>query len=212
MFTKDKSLISSSVTGCFPDMDSLYSTIPREARLHMERVAGYGETLYRYMLRKDAQLVSCEMGGEVERYSKRIFQYHDIGRHYIPVSIVNKAGSLTDEEYQIVKNHTINAEKAIKSIYHAPFPDSVMKQLHDVAVFHHERYDGKGYPYGLRGTQIPFGARICAVVDTYDGITSWKPYKRQTTKREAIEIIKNEAGSQFDPYIVDMFCSCAVFM
>ena len=212
MFTKDKSLISSSEIGYFPDLNSLYSTIPREARLHMERVARYGEILYRYMLRENPPLVIGELGKDFERYNENVFQMHDIGRHYIPVAIVNKAGELTEEEYQIIKNHTVNAEKAINSIYKPPFPDTVMKQFHDIAVLHHERFDGKGYPYGLRGNEIPLGARICAVVDTYDGITSWKPYKRQTTKEEAVEIIQKEAGSQFDPYIVNMFCDCVVLM
>ncbi len=208
MFTKDRTQISSSVIGCFPDLESLYSTIPREARFHMESVAEYGETLYQYMLGENPQMLIAGLGQNFTNYSKKIFQMHDIGRHYIPVSIVNKVGKLTEEEYRLIQSHAINAQKAIQSIYKAPFPEDVMKQFHDIAVYHHERFDGGGYPYGLRGQEIPLGARMCAVVDTYDGITSWKPYRRQTTKKEAVEIIRKEAGRQFDPYIVEMFCAC----
>ena len=76
----------------------------------------------------------------------------------------------------------------------------------DIAIGHHERYDGKGYPYNLSGKDIPFLARICAIADTFDGITSWKPYKTvQTGREKATEIIISERGRQFDPFITDVF-------
>lgn len=213
MFTKDKSQVCSAAVGCFPNLESLYNTIPREARFHMERVGIYGDTLYQFMLAMEPDIMLKEMGEEFPTYSRQVFQIHDIGRHYIPVSILNKVDKLTEEEYQIIKDHAINATKAIDSIYEKPFPESVMLQLYNIAVFHHERFDGGGYPLGMAGTNIPLGARICAVVDTYDGITSWKPYKqKQTTREEAIEIICNESGKQFDPHIVDMFRACVIQM
>lgn len=213
MFTKDREQVCSSVVGCFPDLESLYHTIPREARQHMERVGAYADTLYRYMRKQDTERLDRELGEHFHLYSREVFQMHDIGRHYIPVAILNKVEKLTDEEYQIIKDHAINATKAIDSIYKKPFPEDVMQQLYNIAVYHHERYDGKGYPLGLKGEAIPLGARICAVADTYDGITSWKPYKhRQTTRKEAVEIICAESGSQFDPYVVEMFRACSALM
>lgn len=210
MFTKDRTQVCSSTVGCFPDLESLYNTVSREARMHMERVADYGDRLYRFMLEQDPDRLIRELGEEFPRYSKKVFQMHDIGRHYVPVAIVNKVDKLTDEEYQIIRDHAINAAKAIDSIYQKPFPEAVMQQFYNIAVFHHERYDGKGYPLGLAGENIPLGARICAVADTYDGITSWKPYKqKQTSGEEAVELICREAGRQFDPYVVDMFRRCA---
>ena len=92
------------------------------------------------------------------------------------------------------------------SIYKKPFNNAVMKHFMNVALYHHERWDGNGYPKGLKGEEIPYEARICAIADTYDGITSWKPYKKkQTSKEEAIEIITKESGRQFDPELVDLF-------
>lgn len=213
MFTKDRDQICSAAVGCFPDMESLYSTISRDVRLHMERVAEYGDILYRYMLKTNPDLINKELGGDFSGYSKDVFRMHDIGRHYIPLSILNKVEELTEEELQIIKDHTLNATKAIDSVYRKPFPESVMRQFYNIAVFHHERYDGTGYPLGLQGEEIPLGARICAVVDSYDGIISWKVYKgKQTTREEALEIIREEAGKQFDPYVVDMFCACEMQM
>lgn len=213
MFTKDREQVCSSAVGCFPNLESLYHTIPRDARMHMERVAVYGDTLYRFMRKKDQERIDREMGVGFAPYSRKVFQMHDIGRHYIPVSILNKVDKLTDEEYQIIRDHAINAAKAIDSLYKKPFPEDVMMQFYNIAVYHHERYDGKGYPLGLAGEDIPLGARICAVADSYDGITSWKPYKRrQTTRAEAVDIICRESGGQFDPYVIEMFRTCSALM
>lgn len=109
----------------------------------------------------------------------------------------------------MIKDHTINARKAIRSIYIQPFPDEIMEQWEKIAVYHHERFDGGGYPGGKKGEKIPIGARICAIADTYDGIVSWKPYKKkQTTKEEAVRIIEEESGGQFQPELVEIFREC----
>ena len=87
-----------------------------------------------------------------------------------------------------------------------------MQKWEEIAVYHHERFDGTGYPRQLRGEDIPLGARICAIADAYDGIVSWKPYKKkQTTIEEAVEIIKSEAGKQFQPELVEVFVKCTVW-
>ena len=116
---------------------------------------------------------------------------------------------MREEDIQIIKNHTVNARKAIRSIYIQPFLNGIMEQWEKIAVYHHERFDGEGYPEGKRGKEIPIGARICAIADTYDGIVSWKPYKKkQTTKEEAVQIIEGEAGGQFQPELVGIFKEC----
>lgn len=209
MLVKDRTLVCSSKKGCFPTLQDLYSTIPRETRIHMQNVGRYADILFRAACNHDKGWVYAHMGEEFGQYSKEVFMMHDIGRHYIPVSILNKVEKLTDEEIQIIKNHTVDVAKAIDSVYVEPYPPSVMEQLLQIALYHHERYDGGGYPLGLKGEEIPLGARICAIADTYDGITAWKPYKRkQTTKEEATEIIVREAGKQFDPEIVKLFLQC----
>lgn len=180
--------------------------IPRETRDHMNRVGEYAEILFRFICEIDPERVESEIGDEFKLYSKSIFTYHDIGRIYIPFEVLNKVEKLTDEEFQLIKDHAVNAVPAMKSIYKKPFPNSVMDKFYNVAVYHHERWDGNGYPNRLEGDNIPLEARICAIADTYDGITSWKPYKKkQTTREEAITIISKESGKQFDPELVDLF-------
>ncbi len=211
MIVGDKSGVRPSEVGCFPDLDALWSTFPRNTRLHMKRVGEYADGMYQYMMANDMEGINNSLGGEFRLVSRQIFALHDIGRHYIPFALLNKVEALTEEELQLIKDHTINARRAIKSIYKQPFPDEVMKSWEEISVYHHERFDGKGYPEQLSGRNIPLGARICAIADAYDGIASWKPYKKkQTTKEEAIEIIESEAGKQFQPELVEVFKKCIV--
>lgn len=206
MFTNDRTKVASSKIGRYPTIHSLYSMIPRETREHMERVGQYSENFYRFLLKENPDLVNSELGEDFQEYSQDVFKFHDIGRIYIPVSVLNKVEKLTDEEFQMIKDHAINAVPAIESIYKKPFPYDIMEQMVNIAVYHHEKWDGTGYPERISGNEIPFGARLCAIADTYDGITSWKPYKRkQTTRDEAVLIITKESGKQFDPYLVEMF-------
>lgn len=209
MFTNEKTKISSSHTGYFPTINCLYSMIPRETREHMERVGRYSEVLFKALYEKDPYLIKEEFGENFLVCSREVFKYHDIGRFFIPISVLNKVEKLTDAEFQIIKNHTVNAIPAIEGVYKKPYPHEIMVQLLSIAVYHHEKWDGSGYPEGMKEKDIPLGARICAIADTYDGITSWKPYKKkQVTWEEAILIIAGESGRQFDPYLVDVFCSC----
>ncbi len=211
MIVVDKNEISPSEVGCFPDLDALWSTFPRSTRLHMERVGKYADAMYQYMADVDLENINDSLGEAFRPVSRQVFMLHDIGRHYIPFELLNKVEDLTREELQLIKDHTVNAKRAIKSIYKQPFSDEIMKIWEDTAVFHHERFDGKGYPYQLTGMEIPLVARICAIADTYDGITSWKPYKKkQTTREEALKIIGEEAGGQFQPELVDIFKRCIV--
>lgn len=209
MIVDDKSGVVPSEIGCFPTLDALWKTFPRSTRLHMERVGRYADMMYQHMARTNLEQVNDCLGKEFRMVSRRIFALHDIGRHYIPFALLNKVEDLTQEELQLIKDHTVNAKRAIKTIYQQPFSDEVMKNWEEISVYHHERFDGKGYPDGLSGTDIPLGARICAIADTYDGIASWKPYKKkQTTREEALEIIAGEAGKQFQPELVNIFKEC----
>lgn len=209
MIIKDKNLIKSAEKGSFPTVDALCATLPRDVRLHMKRVGKYADILYHHMLETEPEDMAELADEAFVRSSEEIFTLHDIGRHYIPVEILNKVEGLEEAEKQIIREHTVNARRALLSIYIQPFSDTVMKRLEEIAVYHHERYDGKGYPEGLKGGEIPLLAGICAIADTYDGIVSWKPYKRrQTTKEEAVRIIESEAGGQFQPELVEIFKQC----
>lgn len=205
MITNDKGQIQSTEVENCPTLKDLCDTLPREVRTHMRRVGNYAQVLCFDVLKKKPGYEQV-LGKEFLSCAGRIFELHDIGRHYIPFEIFNKVEALTEEEQQIIKDHTRNARRAIRSLYEKPFSESVMRQWDNIAVYHHERVDGTGYPEGRVGDEIPLAARICAIADTYDGITSWKPYKeRQTSREEAAVIIEKEAGTGFEPWLVEIF-------
>lgn len=206
MIVYDRAQMAPSVQGKYPTLESLYNTIPRATREHMERVGRYSEYFFRVLCQKFPDAMSRSVHPQFPEHSEEIFRYHDLGRAYIPTSILNKVGKLTDEERQIIQNHTIYAANAVESIYRFPYEDQLLQDFFDVAMYHHERYDGAGYPFGRKAEEIPLLARICAVADVFDGIVSWKPYKpKQTTRQQAGEIILSEAGKQFDPQLARIF-------
>lgn len=201
-----------SETGCFPGLNALWSTFPRSTRIHMENVGKYADIMYQYMAETNIENVNEVLGKDFRSVSRQLFMLHDIGRHYIPFALLNKVGKLEPEELQLIKDHTVNARRAIRSIYQQPFSDELMGIWEDISVFHHEYFDGTGYPEGLAGTDIPLAARICAIADTYEGIVSWKPYKKkQTSSQEAADIIAGEAGKQFQPELVEVFRKCIIW-
>lgn len=209
MIVNEKDKLKPSETGCFPNVGALWSTFPRNTRVHMEQVGKYADLMYQFMIKTNMENVNVILGGEFRDVGRWIFALHDVGRHYIPFALLNKVGKLTPEEMQTIKDHTVNARRAMKTIYIQPFSDEMMLRWEEISVYHHERFDGTGYPEGLDGEAIPLGARICAIADAYEGIISWKPYKKkQTTKQEAAEIIESEAGKQFQPQLVEVFKHC----
>ncbi|EPY2306173.1 bifunctional diguanylate cyclase/phosphohydrolase [Clostridium sporogenes] len=133
---------------------------------------------------------------------KKIFIYgaymHDIGKINISREILNKKMPLAKEEWEILKQHPVNGVEIIK-------PVSSLQSISDLILHHHERYDGKGYPDKLKGENIPFLARALTVVDSFDAMTSNRPYNRRKTYEEAIEELKRCSGTQFDPYIAEKF-------
>jgi PAS domain S-box-containing protein len=125
---------------------------------------------------------------------------HDIGKMGIPDSILLKPGPLTDEEWEIMKRHPVYA-------YELLFPITHLRPALDIPYCHHEKWDGSGYPRGLKGEQIPLSARIFAVVDVWDALTSDRPYRNAWTSKKTLEYIREQSGKHFDPQIVDTFMS-----
>lgn len=123
---------------------------------------------------------------------------HDIGKMAISDSIINKAGKLSESEYKIIKTHSIAGERILSSI------DS-FKNIKIIVRHHHERFDGKGYPDGLKGKEISLEARIIGLADAYDAMTSDRSYKKTMKMEEVIDEIKKCSGTQFDPELVDIF-------
>jgi putative two-component system response regulator len=170
---------------------------------HLERVQRYSQCL------AEALAGDSKYSGEIDsHFIQLIFQtspLHDIGKVGIPDCVLLKPGHLSDDEFAIMKTHTrIGAETleaALKDFPQARF----LRVARDIARSHHERWDGKGYPDGLVGEQIPLVARIVAVADVYDALTSKRSYKAAFAHTVAREIILAEAGRQFDPDVVGAF-------
>ena len=126
---------------------------------------------------------------------------HDLGKIGIPDHILLKPGRLSPEEFMIIETHSVIGSEMISTMM-ADKEDKYLQHCYDIARHHHERWDGKGYPDGLAGENIPLSARIVAIVDVYDALVSERCYKRGMTHEEAIEIINKEAGIHFDAVIV----------
>ena len=132
---------------------------------------------------------------------------HDIGKIHISDLILNKPGKLTDEEFEIMKGHTTFGSEIIKKAI-AIVPDAgYLETARNVAEYHHEKWNGKGYPHGLSGEDIPLSARVMAVADVFDALVSRRSYKEPFTFEKAISIIKEDAGTHFDPLVAEAFLS-----
>jgi putative two-component system response regulator len=132
---------------------------------------------------------------------------HDLGKISITDIIVNKPDKLTDDEYELIKTHTIEGEMIIDEIISKTGEDEFLNSARLFAGCHHERWDGKGYPRGLKGEKIPLQGRIMAIVDVYDALVSERPYKKAFSDEEAVQIILDNAGVHYDPKIVEVFNS-----
>ena len=131
---------------------------------------------------------------------------HDIGKISVSDMILNKPGKLTEAEFNIIKSHTSEGERIIEKMAQYAGSGAFLRHAKLFAGAHHERWDGSGYPRGLKGAEIPLEGRILAVADVYDALVSERPYKEPITGREAREVILFESGQQFDPHIVEVFC------
>ncbi|MDR0222159.1 MAG: response regulator [Oscillospiraceae bacterium] len=129
-------------------------------------------------------------------------QLHDVGKISISDLILNKKGKLTDEEFNIMKTHCAEGEKIIKKLISQTNDDVFLNAALKFAAYHHEKWNGSGYPRGLAGGEIPLEGRIMAVADVYDALVTERPYKKAFSHDEATKIIRESAGQHFDPQVV----------
>ena len=130
---------------------------------------------------------------------------HDLGKISITDIIVNKPDKLTDEEFEVMKTHAHEGERIIDEIIARTGEGEFLRNARLFAGSHHERWDGKGYPNGLKGEEIPLQGRIMAIVDVYDALVSERPYKKPFSEEEAVKIIMENAGTHYDPKIAQVF-------
>ncbi|MEW6423914.1 MAG: HD domain-containing phosphohydrolase, partial [Bacillota bacterium] len=123
---------------------------------------------------------------------------HDIGKIEIDRSILNKPGPLDEEEWRILRQHPLWGSDIVKSV-------TKLQPIASVILYHHENYDGSGYPEGIRGADIPLLARIIRIVDSFDAMTSYRPYRREMSREEAAQEIERCAGTVFDPVAARLF-------
>lgn len=161
-----------------------------ETGLHVQRMAEY------------TRLVALELGfspANAETLASAA-PMHDIGKLGIPDAILCKPGKLTDEEFEVIKSHPLIGAQILEH------PDSeLLTVAREVALYHHEKWDGSGYPEGLAGENIPIAARIASIADVYDALVSVRPYKKAWSTEQALALFEEQKGKHFDPNVVEAF-------
>jgi putative nucleotidyltransferase with HDIG domain len=155
---------------------------------HSEQVTEYALAIARRMEVSEAEMQSIKYAAAL----------HDIGKIGIARKILDKPGALSEEEFVNVKTHSELGDSIIE-------PVAFLKAPRSIIMHHHERYDGKGYPDGLAGEEIPLGARILAVADSFEAMMSDRPYRKALPAEDAVKELEANAGTQFDPTVVQAF-------
>ncbi len=171
-------------------LGEVIETRSHETANHVRRVAAYAALLGE----------KYGLGPEEIMFLEAAAPMHDIGKIGIPDSILNKPGKLSPEEYESIKHHTVIGQRILHSS-----DRRLMAEARNIALQHHERWDGTGYPCGLKGEEISLGARICALADVYDALSLKRVYKKAWSREKVLDFIHRERGGMFDPRIVDLF-------
>lgn len=185
-------------------IDEIFKKLPADETHHMRRV-GVLVDLF-------SQKLSCcgffsESFQEYQDYG-RAAVYHDIGKYWIPEAVLTKPGRLTEEERAIMCEHPSLAKKLFMWILHgyiSGVPECLVLPAMDAAIYHHEWWNGGGYPYGIKGEEIPLLARITSICDAYDAMTSDRCYRPAHCHEFACYELKRNAGIQFDPQLTPLF-------
>jgi len=171
---------------------------------HVKRTSDVVNILVEEIIKKDEDRLSAELAKDIVRAAPM----HDLGKVSIDSTILCKKGRLNDEEYTIMKTHSSKSGEMVRILLDGVEEEHFVSTAFNIARYHHERWDGKGYPEGLVGTMIPIEARIMAVADVYDALVSKRCYKEPMSFEEAKEIMCQGMGTQFDPNMKKVFLAC----
>jgi len=188
------------------DINKIIELLPLRVTRHMTRV-GRIVNLLAHKIQDCDLSISCSGRTEFSYYGDAAF-FHDIGKAYIPISILAKSGTFTDNEFETMKKHTVCAQVIFKDISRGLIvgvPEHLIGLAHDAAVYHHEWWNGRGYPYGMCYENIPLVARITSVCDAYDAITNDRVYQAARPHSEACRELEACSGTQFDPVVIKVF-------
>ena len=170
---------------------------------HTERTTTYAEEICNELIRtgKYTDVLDEDMVYRITQSAA----LHDIGKIKTPDAVLNKPGKLTPEEFEIIKKHTIDGGKIIRQIFQDIDDKEYEEIAYDIVMYHHEKWDGSGYPEGLKGEEIPLCARIMAVADVFDALVSERVYKSAMSIEKSLEIIAEDSGKHFDPDVTEAF-------
>ena len=170
---------------------------------HVQKTAAYVRILLETLRKKGyyADKIKPNYISDVEMSAP----LHDVGKINIPDAVLNKPGKLTDEEFAIMKTHTTAGKKILEKAINTLQGENYLKEARNMAAYHHERWDGKGYPEGLHGEVIPLSARVMAIADVFDALVSPRVYKPAFPLEKAVSIIQEGSGTQFDPKCIEAF-------
>ena len=170
---------------------------------HVRKTAAYTKITMEQMRREG--MYSDELTDEFISNVVKSAPLHDVGKIVVSDTILNKPGRLTDEEFELMKRHTLAGAEILEGAKGAVSEGSYLDEACRLAAYHHEKWNGRGYPYGLSGEDIPLSARIMAVADVFDALVSKRSYKDGMPIEKALDIIRKDAGSHFDPLVAQAF-------
>jgi putative two-component system response regulator len=195
--------ISQAQLGAIFAMSKLAESRDPETGEHLERMREYCKVLSQQLSRLPKYEIIIDNTFISDIYAAS--PLHDIGKVGIDDSVLLKAGKLTDQEWTVMKLHPVIGAETLREVDKQHPGNSLIRMGIDIAASHHEKWDGSGYPYGLQGTEIPLVARILALGDVYDALTSKRCYKEAFSHDKSRQIVIESSGSHFDPELVDAF-------
>ena len=187
----------------FDSMVNLTTSRSKETGEHLKRTKEY----MKIMLREYENFYKENLytSNEVIEDIAMAAVLHDIGKVGIPDSVLNKPGRLTDEEYEIIKSHVIIGRNILETTYGNKISNNILNYAKDIVYHHHEKFDGTGYPDGLKGEEISLNSRIMSLIDVYDALANDRIYKKAMPYEEVEEFMQSQIGKSFDPKVVNIF-------